>query len=789
MWAKKSLYHPIGKHFYSKRKSFLFALIAEHSGCLLDYEEYSLSTECSSINSDIISFQKKSSDISDRMLNFDKIIIHSDNCSSNDNDVDNNNNNSNSNDNNNNDNNGNDNSNNSNDKNNNNNDNNNNNNRNSNNNDIDNNNNDNCNNDSDSNNDINNNNNNYNNNSNTNCNTNNKSSKRNKKEMNSSSCQFLNSCINIQNMFLSKIKGSSEIWEIVLLVAKIHGNQSYEFSRFTSRVGHQFQITEENMEEDMKLGKIGRNNINCTMIKFENNANDINNDYSNNNESNNGCNNNSNNDSNNINYYDNKNNHHHNNYGNNDNNNIVFNYDYAYDEIENNDIEFKKMEYHNSSKLFQSTFFKLQELEEKKCSENLKNRKLEMLVEIDENENNNKDSVNESFDEKIHQKREKIVQIYLRNVLELELEFLRRNILIEVPPYFFQRVPEDVDDFIDNQDDKTLSTFYDINVRENNRNVYKMSLCTVLQIFDADPRIRSEATAKTEVGILEVEGVEGMGQGQILASVDNPSLPLSNKEIFPVSSMLPLSSSSTIPISNSFTLPLPSSSPALPLSYSSPTLSLFSSSPTLPFSSSSLTFPDRQVSIVTGTHVNRTIAENTRRWLEVADGLNDNRLVPLSSCRLLIISTEKALATLHLCQYNSEKALQLLRAELKGSMSRKNIREVERVTTTEGVERMKDTRGTDALVMGFDSEDNSKCDENENRCVGRDNKEGNEEGSKSVDGKLEKQNVMKEEGVMEIEEKQIEEKCNNIPVYEDFKDDVGDWNGREIELFIRAKRR
>ena len=47
VWVTKALLHPIGKYFYSQRKSFLFVLIAEHSGCLLDYEEYSSPKKCS----------------------------------------------------------------------------------------------------------------------------------------------------------------------------------------------------------------------------------------------------------------------------------------------------------------------------------------------------------------------------------------------------------------------------------------------------------------------------------------------------------------------------------------------------------------------------------------------------------------------------------------------------------------------------------------------------------------------------------------------------------------------
>ena len=112
MWVTKALLHPLGKHFYSHRKSFLFALMAEHSGCLLDYEEHSLPKESSfplrnfvypssttsenSVNDlETLSLSKKNRDSNDN--NNDNDDIYNNNSNNDNNNGNNNNNNNNSN--------------------------------------------------------------------------------------------------------------------------------------------------------------------------------------------------------------------------------------------------------------------------------------------------------------------------------------------------------------------------------------------------------------------------------------------------------------------------------------------------------------------------------------------------------------------------------------------------------------------------------------------------------------------------------------------------------------------
>ena len=82
------------------------------------------------------------------------------------------------------------------------------------------------------------------------------SSKRNKKEFTQGIGQFLFQELDLNSVFKNRVKCSAEMWDLVALVASFRSNQSLDFSRYTSRVGEQYQI--ENLLEHSETKSVKR---------------------------------------------------------------------------------------------------------------------------------------------------------------------------------------------------------------------------------------------------------------------------------------------------------------------------------------------------------------------------------------------------------------------------------------------------------------------------------------------------------------------------------------------------
>ena len=133
----------------------------------------------------------------------------------------------------------------------------------------------------------------------------------------------------------------------------------------------------------------------------------------------------------------------------------------------------------------------------------------------------------------------------------------------------------------------------------------------------------------------------------------------------------------------------------------------------------------------------------------MTQGANNRRYVPLSSCRLSLISTEIALHILHLHFYCPQKALDYLRKILLDSQLSKNACVEERVT---------DSRTAIDIIV-VDDRNIAICDEMRNTTV-----DSNENQDK------ERKTNKLEEGTIQIESLLIKnnpsnsqtEKCNRI---------------------------
>ena len=159
-WVEAALKHPIGKSFMSPRRSFLFLLIAEHSGFALDYDD----GDGDDINEESsLSFQsshEEGSVIIENPMNIIRNLMKK------------------------------------------------------------------------------------------------QSSKRNKKECPHGIGQFFFQELDLNSVFKSRLKCSTEMWDLVALVASFRSNQSLDFSRYTSRVGEQYQI--ENLPEHSESKSVKR---------------------------------------------------------------------------------------------------------------------------------------------------------------------------------------------------------------------------------------------------------------------------------------------------------------------------------------------------------------------------------------------------------------------------------------------------------------------------------------------------------------------------------------------------
>lgn len=158
-WVAAALKHPIGKSFVSPRRSFLFLLIAEHSGFALDCDDGDdINEESSSLS--FQSSHEEGSVIIENPMNIIRNLMKK------------------------------------------------------------------------------------------------QSSKRNKKEFPQGIGQFLFQELDLNSVFKNRVKCSTEMWDLVALVASFRSNQSLDFSRYTSRVGEQYQI--ENLLEHSETKSVKR---------------------------------------------------------------------------------------------------------------------------------------------------------------------------------------------------------------------------------------------------------------------------------------------------------------------------------------------------------------------------------------------------------------------------------------------------------------------------------------------------------------------------------------------------